>query len=425
MGSGSRRGSVGMSPEKRSQSSPTGGPSGAAKRSKQGDPSQLDEPSPQNSLSSVSEISVKQEVATSPEATMSACRCTTFWCSDCGKEADELCGDMQHSLTSLRMHRAGPAAPRLQRLQTAASSARKVVAALQDARDAVEAQLREWRARLRRLEDAERELWAAAGQGGDPEALQLDGLDQRLLDAASLLGAQCQLQLDADGQWKAKLELPASNQNATLFPLALQLLQDGSLVKVFRPDEYLDVRSLSSQDEHSQELEDFLLDPALSKVRKLEDVICETRPTWCRVLLQRVAPRVEWLWVDNAAPRAPGGDRRHARAALPAHAATLQELRLMCASESDGTTPWHFADLAEGLRRCELRALRRVVLVRGTIRGYVDDDVPHEANSCKQQKKSIWDRLLAVDATSVVKVLCEVCDKCPKFPKLGDFTWKD
>ncbi|XP_034251397.1 uncharacterized protein LOC117651477 [Thrips palmi] len=108
-----------------------------------------------------------------------------------------------------------------------------------------------------------------------------------------------------------------------------------------------------------------------------------------------------------------------------AHAATLQDLRILCASEGD--TPWHFQDLAEGLGRCGLVALRRVVLLRGYAPGFPDNKLPHGKESCRRQKHAVWDSLLAADskAVRVVTVLCGECDKCPAFPSLGDFTWQD
>lgn len=245
------------------------------------------------------------------------------------------------------------------------------------------------------------------------------------------------------------------------------------------------------------------------QVRRLDGVDCEKRPNWCRVLLQRVAPRVEWLSVQNArrehvdviatmpalrylrlmtedagmdAPdlplqledlkvlnvparhfesvqRMPGlrklallslspvnvafsplpPDHRGLQwlqvALLPAstalslvtaHAATLQELQIMCASQGD--TPWHSRDLAEDLRRCELAALRRVVLLRGGVPGFPDNKLPHGKESCRRQRHGVWDMLLAADsprAARVVTVLCSECDRCPAFPGLGDFAWKD
>ncbi|XP_034236910.1 uncharacterized protein LOC117642634 [Thrips palmi] len=290
-----------MPPKKRTQTSL---PGGADKRSKQSSPSQQRETASVESMSG--EVSVKEEFATNLEEnghTMSVSR-PAIWCQACDKEADGLCADLQHSLTSLRMHRAGQAAPKLQRLQTAASSARKVVAALQDARDAVEAQLQEWRARLLRLEDAERELQAAVDEGRDLQTPQLEGLDLLLRDAAGLLGAECRLQLQADAgsaQWKADLQPAAPGRSALLLcALVLQLRQEESLVRVYPSEETMDVGTLSKQKKHSRELDDVLQDSALSKVRKLEGLDCDAQPTWCKLFLQRVAPHVEWLCMERA-----------------------------------------------------------------------------------------------------------------------------
>ena len=244
------------------------------------------------------------------------------------------------------------------------------------------------------------------------------------------------------------------------------------------------------------------------QVRKLDNVWCEKRPNWCKVLLQRVAPRLEFLWIGHAlrehlevirdmpalrylfvhlktsktdAPDLPlqledlevrnvpkqlllsvqrmpnlrklaliwnpdplevsfpplpphhRGLQWLSVALHPAstvlslakaHAATLQELRVLCASEGDSV--WHFKDLAEGLRQCGLVALRRVVLMRGPAPN-INDKLPHGQESCKRQKQAVWDQLLAADSGTVrvIKVLCGECDKTPAYPALGDFTWKD
>ncbi|XP_034245990.1 uncharacterized protein LOC117648012 isoform X11 [Thrips palmi] len=501
-----------MPPKKRAQTSPAGD---ASKRSKQGSsPSQRQEESSLDSLSMESEVVTVKEELSGPETNnlSSSTSSPKFWCRDCGDDAAEDCVDSGHSVCSLRQLRLGEAAPKVQRLQKAAKSAREVVKALLDAKGVLEAQLEQWRGRLRRVEEAERELWAAADEGRDLREPTLEeGLEQLLQDATTFLQAECQLQVDSPSStWKAELQMAAAGSKGTLLgPLLLQLHQDRSLVKVFRPEECLNVWELSQQKEHTQELDEALQNPGLDKVRKLDGLNCEEQPNWSTVLLQRVAPRVEWLYVgeavrehldvvrdmpalrclyvhlldywkkvpelplqlqelrvvnasaphfecvqrmsslrklylaripplDVAFPPLPAGHcglqwldvrLRPASTVLSlakAHAATLQELRILCASEGD--TAWHFKDLAEGLRQCGLVALRRVVLVRGRASGYPDKKLPHKTQSCKRQKKSIWDKLLATESgepVRVVKVMCEECDECPEFPRLGDFTWKD
>ncbi|XP_034245706.1 uncharacterized protein LOC117647843 [Thrips palmi] len=438
-----------------------------------------------------------------------------FWCRDCGEDAAEDCVDSGHSVCSLRQHRSEQAAPKLQRLDKVATSAREVVKALLDAKGVLEAQLEQWRGRLRHVEEAKKELWEAAMDCRDLEEPALEeGLEQLLQDATTLLQAKCQLQLQVDSPcstWKGQLQVAApGSRRSLLCPLMLQMHQDWNLTKIFRPEECMHVLKLSQQTEHTQELDEALQNPGLDKVRKLRGLYCREQPNWSVVLLKRVASRVEWLslWsavrehldvirdmpalrclhvhlrqVQNApdlplqlqelqvvniteehlqsVQRMPRLRKlvlnwyRHgaldvAFPPLPmdhcglrwlsvylqpastvlslakAHAATLQELRILCASEGDD--PWHFKDLAEGLRQCGLVALRRVVLIRGPAPGYPDRKLPHKTQSCKRQKKSIWDKLLVTDSEKpvrVVKVMCEECDKCPAFPPLGDFTWKD
>ncbi|XP_034246893.1 uncharacterized protein LOC117648495 [Thrips palmi] len=437
-----------------------------------------------------------------------------LWCRDCGEDAAEDCEDSGHSVCSLRQLRLEEAAPKVQRLDKVATSAREVVKALLDAKGVLEAQLEQWRGRLRHVEEAKKELWVAADEGRDLQEPTLEeGLEQLLQDATTLLQAKCQLQVDSPSStWKGELQVAAPGSKRTLLgPLVLQLHQDRSLVKVFRSEECMNLSGLSKQKEHTQELDETLQNPGLDKVRKLDGLHCMERPNWSTALLKRVAPSVEWLcvgsalrehldvirdmsalrclyvhlgtsvknapdlplqlqelevrnvevehlqsvqrmprlrkltlrWyrhgaVDVAFPPLPAGhcglqwlDVRlqpvsTALSLAEAHAATLQELRILCASEGDD--PWHFEDLAEGLRQCGLVALRRVVLVRRPAPDYPDKKLPHASESCQKQKQSVWDKLVPTDSEKpvrIVKVMCEDCDECPAFPPLGDFTWKD
>lgn len=160
-----------------------------------------------------------------------------YWCRDCRRGATQECGDTCHALCSLRKLRSEQVVPKLQRLQSAATSARDVVRALLKARHAVETQLEEWRARLRQVEEAEDELWAAADAGRDLAALQLgieEGLEETLRTAASIVGAECQMHLELEAEsasWKADLQL-AGGRLGILQPFLLQLHLDESLVKV-------------------------------------------------------------------------------------------------------------------------------------------------------------------------------------------------
>ncbi|XP_034245705.1 uncharacterized protein LOC117647842 [Thrips palmi] len=505
-----------MPPKKRAQTSPAGD---ASKRSKQGSsPSQRQEGSSLDSLTMESEVVTVKEELSGPETNnlSSSTSSPKFWCRDCGDDAAEDCMDSAHSVCSLRQRRTEQAAPKLQRLDKVATSAREVVKALLDVKGVLEAQLEQWRGRLRHVEEARKELWEAAVDCRDLEEPTLEeGLEQLLQDATTLLQAKCQLQLQVDSPcstWKGQLQVAApGSRRSLLCPLVLQMHQEWSLTKVFRPEECMHLGKLSKQKEHTQELDEALQNPSLDKVKNLLGLDCCEQPNWSTVLLKRVAPRVEWLSLEDAvrehldvirdmpalrclyvhlkksvknAPDLPlqlqelevrNVSEEHLQSVqrmprlrklvlnwyrhgaldvafppLPAghcglqwlgvylkpastvlslakaHAATLQELRILCASEGDG--PWHFKDLAEGLRQCGLVALRRVVLMRGPAPGYPAEKLPHAAESCQRQKKSIWDKLLATDSEKpvrVVKVMCQECDKCPTFPPLGDFTWKD
>ncbi|XP_034245985.1 uncharacterized protein LOC117648012 isoform X6 [Thrips palmi] len=503
-----------MPPKKRTQSNRG---SDASKRIKQeSSPPERREGPTTDRMSFESEVGTVKVEPSGPETDnlSSSTLNSKFWCQDCSEDAAEDCKDSGHSVCSLRQLRTEQAAPKLQQLDKVAKSAREVVKALLDAKGVLEAQLEQWRGRLRHVEEAKKELWEAAMDCRDLEEPALEeGLEQLLQDATTLLQAKCQLQVQVDSPcstWKGQLQVAAPGSRGSLLcPLVLQMHQDWSLTKIFRPEECMHVVKLSKQKEHTQELDEALQNPGLDKVRKLDGLDCGKRPNRSTVLLKRVAPRVEWLWVKNAVrehldvvrdmpalrclyvhlldywkkvpelplqlqelrvvnasaphfecvqrmsslrklylarippldvafPPLPAGHcglqwldvrLRPASTVLSlakAHAATLQELRILCASEGD--TAWHFKDLAEGLRQCGLVALRRVVLVRGRASGYPDKKLPHKTQSCKRQKKSIWDKLLATESgepVRVVKVMCEECDECPEFPRLGDFTWKD
>ncbi|XP_034237268.1 uncharacterized protein LOC117642811 isoform X2 [Thrips palmi] len=407
-----------------------------------------------------------------------------FWCRDCVQAATEDCVDQSHSLCSFRKMRAEQAllaAPKLDQLQKAALSARRVVQVLDAGRKTVaallEAQLEYWQRQLRAVEQKEKDLRAAAHEGRDVEAFRLGGL-QQLHDAAGLLDAKHALRvLDKDDvEWTTGAPQHSKPKHFQLLnPMVLGLLQFNHI----------------------------------AKVEKLAGVHSDTQPSWSRALLQRSAPRVEWLSVRGAAAedlhlvRAMPALRflavhlRECTADVPelpllleeldvavvphkylqalqrmpnlrklalrwspaplhvvfpplppehrglqwlwvglpslpavvslarAHAATLQELRVTCASE--GRSPWHFEDLARALRCCGLVALRRVILLRGRAPGFPDNKLPHKEDSCGSQKQAVWAGLMATAASDqevkVVRVLCDMCDECPNYPGLGDFSW--
>ncbi|XP_034243112.1 uncharacterized protein LOC117646342 [Thrips palmi] len=446
-----------------------------------------------------------------------------LWCRDCSKVSSEDCADLGHVLCSVRKLRAEQAAPKLQQLESAVASALKVVQALEEAKGSAEDQLAEWRARLNEAMEAQNELRAAANAGRDVSAALPQGLE-KCQQAANLLEAECQLQTHLPKETGTAWNLQPGDGGGLLAPLLLHLYQHGGLDQdlrrkpdavveraTFSRDERLNVSKFCVNDKvHSWELEQVLRDPNLDKVRNLVGVDCRKKLNWCKVLLQRVAPRVvclyvahalrfhldvirrmpslRYLWVhtlncrtvaldlpqqledlhvENVAnlhlqsiqrlpnlrkltlkwatealnaniPPLPPGHRglQWLRVVLEpsptvfslikTHAATLQELRLLTASE--GESKWCVKDLANKLQKCELVALRRLVLLREYAPNYPSVKIVHSEESCRKQKDTIWDSLLATDArrtVRVVEVLCEVCDKCPAFPALGDFTWQD
>lgn len=129
---------------------------------------------------------------------------------------------------------------------------------------------------------------------------------------------------------------------------------------------------------------------------------------------------LEWLWVALQPCST-------MLSLAKAHAATLQELRVLCASEGDPV--WFFPELAADLERCGLVALRRAVLLRWPAPDFPDNMLPHSKKSCQQQRKDLG-RLRARSRhsacrTRAVKVFCAECNKnTPEFPDLGDLTWK-
>ncbi|KAJ1520307.1 hypothetical protein ONE63_004506 [Megalurothrips usitatus] len=90
---------------------------------------------------------------------------------------------------------------------------------------------------------------------------------------------------------------------------------------------------------------------------------------------------------------------RSALSLIRAHAGTLEELELVAAT----TEPYGCPDLAGELRRCGLKKLRVLRLLRGS-HCYV---CKHNSEKCKIQKLEIYSGLLEAGA------ICEVeCSKC-------------
>ena len=100
------------------------------------------------------------------------------WCRVCGATASPECVKLKHERCNLALHQLRA---RAGKLQDAAASARKVVQALQGARNAVEAQLEECRGRLWQVEEADRRLRAEVCVA----ALQVDALEQLMVEELS------------------------------------------------------------------------------------------------------------------------------------------------------------------------------------------------------------------------------------------------
>ncbi|XP_034246332.1 uncharacterized protein LOC117648168 [Thrips palmi] len=92
-----------------------------------------------------------------------------------------------------------------------------------------------------------------------------------------------------------------------------------------------------------------------------------------------------------------------ALALVRAHADSLQELQLVAAS----TEPYGCPDLADEIRRCGLKQLMRMVLLRQTDGGAF---CRHDKDSCRVQKIQLWDMFVEANLTAV-KVICSECDR--------------
>ncbi|XP_034246009.1 uncharacterized protein LOC117648012 isoform X14 [Thrips palmi] len=390
-----------MPPKKRTQSNRG---SDASKRIKQeSSPPERREGPTTDRMSFESEVGTVKVEPSGPETDnlSSSTLNSKFWCQDCSEDAAEDCKDSGHSVCSLRQLRTEQAAPKLQQLDKVAKSAREVVKALLDAKGVLEAQLEQWRGRLRHVEEAKKELWEAAMDCRDLEEPALEeGLEQLLQDATTLLQAKCQLQVQVDSPcstWKGQLQVAAPGSRGSLLcPLVLQMHQDWSLTKIFRPEECMHVVKLSKQKEHTQELDEALQNPGLDKgharaalLTRPSDDLVKNAPDLPLQLqeLKAVNVSVEHLqsvqrmpslrkltlnWhshgaLDVAFPPLPAGHcglqwlsvyLKPASTVLSlakAHAATLQELRILCASEGDGrgtSRTWPRGCASAGWWRC-------------------------------------------------------------------------
>ncbi|XP_034231788.1 uncharacterized protein LOC117639901 isoform X2 [Thrips palmi] len=197
--------------------------------------------------------------------------------------------------------------------------------------------------------------------------------------------------------------------------LELSFLPDDSAV----PELPLQLEGLDLKNVHAEHLQHIQRMPRLRKLAL----------DWCEDPLDVAFPPLppghcglRWLWVALR-------PLSTVLSLAKAHAATLQDLRITCASEGD--TPWHFKDLAAGLRLCGLTALRSVVLLRD-IPDDADDVLLHGRVSCINQRRAVWTSvthsLLAVADSSkplnVPKVLCGECDEYPAYPARG-MPWED
>ncbi|KAK3907419.1 Roquin-1 [Frankliniella fusca] len=182
-------------------------------------------------------------------------------------------------------------------------------------------------------------------------------------------------------------------------------------------------------------------------VVRLVEVRCDWDPAWSLELLQRAAPTVErlellsprephlravlamprlrrlQLWcsdddaLDAAAPELgalpPGHSglrwlrvlrlpRATLQSLLQAHGGTLEELELDVGTPGEREWPYSCRDLLSLLGRCGLRALRRLVLLRGGCCSHTD-------TACREQLAAVRAALPGVQ-----QVLCGQCDRVPR-----------
>ncbi|XP_034236251.1 uncharacterized protein LOC117642302 isoform X2 [Thrips palmi] len=225
---------------------------------------------------------------------------------------------------------------------------------------------------------------------------------------------------------------------------------------------FLGVESISSSS-HPKNMANLLTDGSLAQVRFLAGLPCKVTPFWSQKALQLVAPRLQGLQVlaplqrhldvMQAMPHLhslsvigatgeqlqvvsqmaslrrlevhcpldaplpvlafPGAQARlqwlrcgvhplvSALALMRAHAATLEELQLVAASDE----PYGCPDLAEELRRLRFQSLRRMVLLRQT--GH-NAPCRHTRDTCRVQVHQLWDMFAESDLN--VTVVCSVCE---------------
>ncbi|KAK3913177.1 E3 ubiquitin-protein ligase RNF183 [Frankliniella fusca] len=84
---------------------------------------------------------------------------------------------------------------------------------------------------------------------------------------------------------------------------------------------------------------------------------------------------------------------------IRSYGSSLQELHIFCCSSREEYEPLYFADLGQDLASCGLRALRRLVLVRGLTNEHSKD-----VASCVLQRRTMRGFL-----PSVVDVICDTC----------------
>ncbi|XP_052132589.1 uncharacterized protein LOC113217115 [Frankliniella occidentalis] len=208
-----------------------------------------------------------------------------------------------------------------------------------------------------------------------------------------------------------------------------------------RPSREMDVGEISwtRPDDLKQEKAAALEDA--SGVTRLVDVRCHRDPEWSLELLQRAAPSLEQLSVhrpseahllsvhampllrrlhvtggpipdptDTLLPTLPPGhaglqwlsvwglSRNTLQSLLEAHSGSLEELQLTVGvlRGDNASYPFSDRDLHNLLQLCGLRAMRKIVLKRGS--------VYHEVDQCVWQKS--WVRL-RIDGA---EVLCDRCD---------------
>ncbi|XP_034242105.1 uncharacterized protein LOC117645790 [Thrips palmi] len=134
----------------------------------------------------------------------------------------------------------------------------------------------------------------------------------------------------------------------------------------------------------------------MASLRRLE-LHCPLDAPLPELLLPRAVPPAGLRWL-----RCGVEPLVTALALVQAHASTLEELQLVTASVDPAGCP----DLVTELKRCSLKNLHRVVLLRHTAYG---EQCRHDHPSCKDQLQRLW--LMFGESDLFADILCSECDK--------------